>query len=674
MGPVTGALMALTSLAACDGGDDDEKTSEESPVGEKPSDEATTHEATGSLTGVPLSGLEYVGRETAAGLTDAAGAFRYHADEDLTFSIGGLALGAARGRAELSPLDILGSEAAAPDARSNKLVLLHTLDADGDRNNGIQISDAIRRAVSERAASLGFAQTPEAFRASLGALLTALDGAAAFSDTDPRPRAVSSVAAAREYFVRATSPRKVVDTRDGQLAGFEANPTTWQFVGIPYAKPPLGALRWKAPEPPAPWSGLRHAIAWSDQAAQNPTYQALGEGGMSEDALYLNVTAPKDATNLPVMVWFHGGAFTILTSNSKQYNNPDGVTKKGVVLVTVNHRLGPFGYIAHPLLTAESGHGGSGNYGQMDLVLALTWVRDNIAKFGGDPGSVTLFGQSGGGGKTYALMNAPQAKGLFQRAICQSGANVIAEGTAAASLAAGEAIGTALFARLGVTTLEEARALPWTKIVQADVDAKIPREIYRPNVDFFHLPKTYHQNMVEGMPSDVPFVVGATSGDYESLRSALPTFMKQRTPTYRSSQFVYKFSRVPDGWSRLGLLSGHGGEVPYLFGYPAGMVNNYTLNLVLTPAGTKPPIADLNGNGTTGTDGDAADIYASMAWGAADEAVADTLQTLWTQFAKSGNPSTPTLAWPAYDLTNDAYLEIGPVSAEVESGLGSAFP
>jgi para-nitrobenzyl esterase len=438
----------------------------------------------------------------------------------------------------------------------------------------------------------------------------------------------------------------------------------------------LGDLRWRPPQPVQPWSGVREAVAWSNQSAQNPTLESIGEGGMSEDSLYLNVTAPKNADKLPVMVWFHGGAFAILTANSKQYNNPAGLTTKGVVLVTVNHRLGPFGYMAHPLLSAESGYGGSGNYGQMDLVLALQWVKDNIARFGGDPANVTLFGQSGGGGKTYSLMNSPQAVGLFHKAIVQSGANAIpSTGTPQTSLAASESVGTAMFQRLGITTLAEARALPWTAFVQADLDAGIPRETYRPNVDFHYLTKTYQQNMVEGMPSDVPLMAGATSGDYASLRAALPIFMAQRTPTYKSNQYVYRFSRVPDGWAAMGLLSAHGGEVPYLFNYPMGMVSNYSLNLVLRPDGTKPPIGDLNGNGVTGTAGDAADVYASMGWGAADTATVDSVLTMWTQFARTGNPSTPALAWPAYTLQSDAFVEIGPgAQPTVRTGLQTAFP
>ena len=280
------------------------------------------------------------------------------------------------------------------------------------------------------------------------------------------------------------------------------------------------------------------------------------------------------------------------------------------------------------------------------------------------------------GFSVMAHLASPMSAGLFHKAIVQSGASEIATtGTVATSLAAGEAIGTGMFSRVKATSLAQARALPWTAFVQADLDAGIPREIYRPNSDSYYLPTTYRQNVDGTMPSDVPLMVGVTSGDYASLRGALPVFMTQRTPTYKSNQFVYKFSRVPDGWAAMGLLSGHGGEVPYLFNYLPGMVSNYSLGLVLTPQNTKPPIGDLNGNGVTGTAGDASDVIASMRWGANDVATVNTVMTTWTQFAKTGNPSTPTLTWPPYTLANDTYVEFGPTpAANVRTGLATAFP
>tara|TARA_Y100000748_G_scaffold121211_2_gene101842 strand:- start:1375 stop:3387 length:2013 start_codon:yes stop_codon:yes gene_type:complete len=619
-----------------------------------------TASASGVFVDSPVAGLNYSGSSTAATTTGDNGEFSYQPGETLTFAIGDLQLGSASGAAVLTPLDIVDGAVDASDQRvANILVLLQSLDADGDLNNGIQLTAQIRDAVSAVGA-LELDQSTADFRAAITDLIDDLETAGAFSDTDPRPRAIVDAADAQAHFARASGPRIEVETTGGTLRGFEASADAWQFLGVPYAKPPLGELRWQPPQAAEAWEGVRDAVDWADQSAQDYTLEGVNEGGMSEDSLYLNVTAPKDADNLPVMVWFHGGSFAILSANSKQYNNPDGLTEKDVVLVTVNHRLGPFGYIAHPLLTAESGYNGSGNYGQMDLVMALEWVRDNIAAFGGDADNVTIFGQSGGGGKVYSLMNSPQASGLFHKAIVQSGfAPLDTTSAPGDSLAESEAIGEALFERAGVTTLQEARALPWTALAKADLDNGIPRQTYRPNVDYYYQPKTYAQNVIDGMPSDVPLMAGVTNGDYTTLRAAMPIWLQQRSADYQSEQFIYRFSRVPPGWAEMGLTSCHGCELPYLFNYPAGMVQNYLLGLVLTPQGQRPPIGDLNGNGVTGSQGDAADVYASMRYGAVDMAVAEETMLQWTNFAKTGNPSTDAISWTPYTLDNDALMEMG---------------
>ena len=619
-----------------------------------------TASASGVFVDSPVAGLNYSGSSTAATTTGDNGEFSYQPGETLTFAIGDLQLGSASGAEVLTPLDIVDGAVDASDQRvANILVLLQSLDADGDLNNGIQLTAQIRDAVSA-AGALELDQSTADFRAAITDLIDDLETAGAFSDTDPRPRAIVDAADAQAHFARASGPRIEVETTGGTLRGFEASADAWQFLGVPYAKPPLGELRWQPPQAAEAWEGVRDAVDWADQSAQDYTLEGVNEGGMSEDSLYLNVTAPKDADNLPVMVWFHGGSFAILSANSKQYNNPDGLTEKDVVLVTVNHRLGPFGYIAHPLLTAESGYNGSGNYGQMDLVMALEWVRDNIAAFGGDADNVTIFGQSGGGGKVYSLMNSPQASGLFHKAIVQSGfAPLDTTSAPGDSLAESEAIGEALFERAGVTTLQEARALPWTALAKADLDNGIPRQTYRPNVDYYYQPKTYAQNVIDGMPSDVPLMAGVTNGDYTTLRAAMPIWLQQRSADYQSEQFIYRFSRVPPGWAEMGLTSCHGCELPYLFNYPAGMVQNYLLGLVLTPQGQRPPIGDLNGNGVTGSQGDAADVYASMRYGAVDMAVAEETMLQWTNFAKTGNPSTDAISWTPYTLDNDALMEMG---------------
>ena len=653
------ALAPMLTLTGClDGGSDNDDPS------------------SGTFVDSPVAGLDYQGPEIGSAQTNAEGKFSYFPGETISFAIGDLPLGSATGADELTPLSIIDGASDASDTRvSNMLVLLQSLDADGDLNNGIQITQQISDEVSFSAASLDLDQSAADFRTGLGAVLTTLETAGAFTDTDPRARTVMSTADALAHFKRATGERLVVTTEAGDVRGFAANEDTWQFLGVPYAKPPLGELRWTPPQPLEPWDGVREAVSWADQSAQDTALEGVNEGGMSEDSLYLNITAPKDAENLPVMVWFHGGSFAILSANSSQYNNPDGLTEKGVVLVTVNHRLGPFGYIAHPLLTAESGYNGSGNYGQMDLVMALEWVRDNIEAFGGNPGNVTIFGQSGGGGKAYSLMNSPQATGLFHKAIVQSGVAPMDQVSGPeVSLAESEAIGSALFERAGVSSLEAARALPWTALIKADQDNSIPRQTYRPNSDNYYQPNTYYQNVVNGMPSDVPLMSGVTSGDYTTLRAALPIWLQQRSAQYQSEQFIYKFSRVPPGWSEMGLASCHGCELPYLFNYPAAMVQNYLLGLVLTPEGTRPVIGDLNNNGVTGTQGDPADVFASMQYGATDVAIADETMTLWTNFAKTGNPSTEDLDWPAFTLENDTFLEIGPgAESTVETGLAESI-
>ncbi len=644
-------VLTLASFTGCGGG---------SSAGKTP--------LSGTFTDSAVSGLTYQG-DTLSGTTDTDGTFKYFIGDTVSFSIGTCALGAATGNDRLSPIDLVAGAVDGTDPTvTNICVLLQTLDQDGDLNNGIRITTAIADIVSRY--QIDFNQTTADFAAdpNVTGLLDDLNAAGVFTDLDPRDRTLQSAGDAQDHLARSLSERNTVVTTSGSVKGYAANANTWQYLGIPYAQPPIGDLRWRPPQPPEAWEGVRDAIAWGDQAPQNPAYQSINKGGMSEDCLYLHVTAPKGASNLPVMVWFHGGAFTILSNNSVQYNNPTGLTTKGVVVVTVNHRLGPFGYIAHPLLTAESGYNGSGNYGQMDLVAALEWVQDNIAAFGGNPDSVTIFGQSGGGGKTYCLMMSPQAEGLFHKAVCQSGASPTSPAsTSAASLAAAEALGTAMFEGMGATTLEEARSLPWTAIIQAELAAGIPRETYRPNCDYYYLPKPYYQNMLDGVPGDVPFMVGVTSGDYPHLRAALPIFVAQLEPFYQSNMFVYDFRRVPPGWEAMGLLSGHGGELPYLFNYKMGLVSNFALGLVLTPAGTIPEIGDLNGNGVAG---DTVDIYLSMGWNADDEIVVDTIMTMWTNFAKTGNPSITGFDWPVYTTANDTYVEID-VTPTVNTGISA---
>jgi para-nitrobenzyl esterase len=281
------------------------------------------------------------------------------------------------------------------------------------------------------------------------------------------------------------------------------------FRGVPYAAPPVGPLRWKAPQPPAAWSGERNA-AVAGPACIQPVEK---EEPVSEDCLTLQVFAPKEASKAPVMVWVHGGA-NVLGAGSKPAYDGSAFARDGVVLVAFNYRLGPLGFFAHPALThAARPDEPLASYGVMDQIAALQWVRRNIAAFGGDPGNVTIFGESAGGLDTLVLLSAPSARGLFEKAIVESpGRNW----EPLPMLAAAETVGVQVAAHAGLTaeaTAEQLRALPVAKLF-ADTDAE-----YGPVADGRLLPESPAQAFVRGHALDVPLIIGSNS--YEaSLRPA----------------------------------------------------------------------------------------------------------------------------------------------------------
>ena len=603
-----------------------------------------------------MSGLHYQSGDAATRTTDERGRFLYTGNQKVLFSIGDLSLGEAPGAENVTVLGISGGAASTnePDV-TNKLILLQTLDADGDLNNGIQLTEQIQDAVSANAGDLDFEQPTADFTAALQNVVTSLESAGAFPDTDPRARALTTAGDALEQFERASSPRRVVDTADGKLSGFEADDHTWQFLGIPYAQPPLGDLRWRAPQPVAPWDEVRDATAWSDQAAQNAALERFGEGGMSEDSLYLNVTAPKDADGLPVMVWFHGGGFTALTSNTKPFNNPEAVASKGVVQVSVNHRLGPFGYIAHPGLSAESGYNGSGNYGQMDLIAALEWVQENV----------TIFGESGGGRKVLSLMASPEASGLFHRAISQSGTLI----PDTRSLANAEAIGSELQTNLGAASVTEMREKSWQDVVAA-ATTLVPYT----NVDNHYLPYTERVAFESGNQNDVPFMFSINANDTPDPTNTAINVFPWMAPLCSANHYATYFTHQPAGWKAQGVEAYHAAELAYVFNMPESVITHHLLGLVIDPAtGDSLEIGDLNGNGVTGSQGDPVDIFASAGFDATDQQVIDRMLTIWTNFAQTGDPSIDgEIDYPLYDAATESYVEIS-ADAEIKAGLGDVL-
>ena len=327
-----------------------------------------------------------------------------------------------------------------------------------------------------------------------------------------------------------------VKTAKGLIAGVEKDGYSL-FLGIPYAKPPVGALRWRAPQEPEPWEGVYHADKWPCRSMQEihedpffdkefydkPEYQTP----VSEDSLYLNIWTParEAGEKLPVAFWIHGGAFMGGFGHEKEFDG-EGYCRRGVILVTINYRLGPIGFLAHPWLSRESEENGgpavSGNYGILDQIAALRWVYENIEAFGGDPDNITVFGQSAGCMSVQTLVSSPLKKGMISKAILQSGVGLSYDHT----LAKAEQEGEALAANAGVSSLEEMRALTFEQIMAAAgplimkgfPTMELP---YTPVIDGIVLKDGYNSTMEQGKTHNIPYIVGSTMNDIATSKEEL---------------------------------------------------------------------------------------------------------------------------------------------------------
>ncbi len=300
-------------------------------------------------------------------------------------------------------------------------------------------------------------------------------------------------------------------TADGVLEGVvSADGLVRTFKGIPFAAPPVGELRWKAPQPVIPWRGVRNASEFGARCMQGNIYSDMifHDAGPSEDCLHLNLWMPANPTSakLPVMVWIYGGGYQAgATSEGRQ--DGGNLSKRGVVVVSMDYRLGIFGFFSHPELAKESGHNSSGNYGLMDQFAALQWVRKNIDTFGGDPDNVTIFGESAGSFSVSALVASPLAKGLFKRAIGESGAYFASTPLPLKSLAE-TAKADAEFAKtnLGTDSLADLRAKSADDLLQAAL--KLKGNFFSPNVDGYFLPEDVVSIFSAGKQSIVPTLAG----------------------------------------------------------------------------------------------------------------------------------------------------------------------
>lgn len=480
--------------------------------------------------------------------------------------------------------------------------------------------------------------------------------------------------------VSALSPNGTIKVDGGAISGTTADGVRI-FKGIPFAAPPVGDLRWKAPQPVVAWQGVRKCDAFGPACPQSPypqgsMYYSAPEK-MSEDCLYLNVwTAAGSGEKLPVMVWIHGGALTRGSGSRSTYDGM-ALAKKGVVLVTVNYRLGPLGYLAHPDLTKESPQHSSGNYGVLDQVAALKWVQKNIAAFGGDPKNVTIFGESAGSWSVNTLVATPLAKGLFHRAIGESGAffepmPYLKEDKN--KFASAEKVGAAFAKAAGADSIKALRELPAEKIVEVFTnDAEGKKFRTQPCVDGWVLPDEVRNIFAQRKHNDVPVIVGSNANEMTTLTvpdtvpKTMEEYRKRMTMRFgemaRDLDAVYPVSSDADVASAyLGAL--RDGLFTLNMRTWARMTANGKSKAYLYCFSHVPPNPRSKYLGAYHAS-EIAYVFGNLNWQnqmltETDKTLSDMMMRYWVNFAKSGDPNGSGLAkWVAYDRESEPYMDFG---------------
>ena len=491
----------------------------------------------------------------------------------------------------------------------------------------------------------------------------------------------SSVAAAALALLLTSSAQAAafpdqVKVESGALKGAAADGVL-SFKGIPFAAPPVGPLRWREPQPSKAWTGVKPATAYGHDCMQKPFPSDAAPLGTApdEDCLVLNVWRPANAGagKLPVMVWIYGGGFVNGGSSPEVYDGSP-FARRAIVFVSFNYRLGRFGFFAHPALSKENPKGPLGNYGYMDQIAALQWVRRNIAAFGGDPGNVTVFGESAGGGSVHMLLTSPMAKGLFQKAIIESGGGLMPmrriHDDTPGGPASAESVGVVFAKGVGVegedaAALAALRAVPADKVVDGLNMASMGVATYvdGPLLDGQIVTEAPDQAYRAGRQARVPVMIGANSLDIgfssaktmdellgafgadkdkaravydpddsgnlgqvgfkvaadkmmiEPARFTAKTLSAQGQPAYE-----YRFSYVAESLRKQLPGAPHATEIPFVFDTVAAKYGKD-----LTPA---------------------------------DEATARAANAYWANFAKTGDPNGPGLPrWQAYDAKADPIMD-----------------
>jgi para-nitrobenzyl esterase len=461
----------------------------------------------------------------------------------------------------------------------------------------------------------------------------------------------------------------------GLLQGFtEPHSGIRAFLGIPFAAPPVGTLRWRGPQPVKPWKGVRKADEFGPRCMQLRVFSDMvfRDKGPSEDCLYLNVWTPAKSADahLPVMLWIFGGGFQA-GSTSEPRQDGKSLAQKGVVVVSCAYRLGIFGFFSYPGLAAESPHHASGNYGLMDQIAALRWIRQNISAFGGDSNNVTIFGESAGAWSVSALMASSLTHGLFQKAIGESG-SMLGPGRdlyGARSLEASEKAGQKFAQSIGADSLRPLRAIPAAELLQKSKEESFL--YFWPNVDGYVLPEAVDTIFAEGRQSHVPLLAGWNKDEskgplFNGTKPSAAILEKEITRRFGSEaskaikfyphateaevrqsieDLASEFFTVYDTWKWLEMQNKTGDAPVYRYLFtrtppePPGAMSG------------KVPLIKLGARHS-------AEIpyvfnvleCKSAPWKPVDFKIADAMSTYWTNFARTGDPNGLGLPhWPRYD-------------------------
>jgi para-nitrobenzyl esterase len=426
------------------------------------------------------------------------------------------------------------------------------------------------------------------------------------------------------------NPNPVLTIEGGQIQGIHTQTEgVVVYKGIPYAAPPAGSLRWREPQPVLSWEGVLTADKFGAAAIQNDQtpgsfyhkeFFAAGDPERSEDCLFLNIWTPaagKPEKKVPVAMWIHGGGYAQGFSHEIEFDGEEWA-KRGVILVTINYRLGIYGFLAHPLLSAESPHHVSGNYGIFDQLAAIRWIKKNISLFGGDPDNLTVFGQSAGAGSVQALVASPLANGLIQKAIIQSGGGLRGLGLGG-TLENAEENGKTFFDAAGLTTLEQMRAATVEDIRSLQKEAAAERRGVRtsPVVDGYLSPGTFSDIVTAGQLPQIPYMIGYTADDMGNMRESIADFSLKLHELGRNGAYCYLFARRAPG-DDAGAF--HSSELWYIFG---------TLDRAWRP------------------------------YTEADHVLSQKMIDYWTNFAKKGDPNGVGLPeWKTYTSQNSEFLTL----------------